>query len=108
MNDADGPLLTLYEAARRFGLSVWALRAEVGQGRIQIQTIGRRHYTTAAAVERMLASSGVETTALAPSQPEISIAPDMPGSLNDDAEVTRMTGEDPSSTEFRGNRNSAK
>ncbi len=49
-------LITLAEAARRYGLSHDYLRRVAGKGRLKAQKVGRDWLTTAKAVEEYIAS----------------------------------------------------
>ena len=57
MTDDDNQPIPLTEAPALFPqarLTVSTLRAEAGRGRLEVFRLGRRDYTTAAAMERML------------------------------------------------------
>lgn len=58
MTKKDSPqeLITLAEAAKRYGLSHDYLRRIAGKGRLQAQKIGRDWLTTPAAIEGYLSS----------------------------------------------------
>jgi hypothetical protein len=51
-NDTD--TITLADAAQHFGFTVLTLRAEAERGRLTIYKIGKRYYTTPAAIREMV------------------------------------------------------
>jgi hypothetical protein len=60
----DDPLaLTLKDAAERYGFTVATLRAEHQRGRLALYRIGKRLYTTPAAIREMLSQCLVEVSA---------------------------------------------
>jgi hypothetical protein len=50
----DGDTITLKDAAKHFGFSVYTLRTEADRGRLAIYKIGKRFYTTPADVKEMV------------------------------------------------------
>jgi hypothetical protein len=50
----DDDTITLQDAAKHFGFSVYTLRTEAAHGRLVIYKIGRRYYTTPADVKEMV------------------------------------------------------
>jgi hypothetical protein len=59
----DAPLaLTLKDAAERYGFTVATLRAEHQRGRLALYRIGKRLYTTPAAIREMLSQCLVEVS----------------------------------------------
>lgn len=50
----DNDTITLQDAAKHFGFSVYTLRTEADRGRLVIYKIGRRYYTTPADVKEMV------------------------------------------------------
>jgi len=59
----DGDIITLKDAAKHFGLSVYALRTEAGNGRLTIYKVGKRYYTTPADIKEMIKQCRVEQKA---------------------------------------------
>jgi hypothetical protein len=60
---SDGDIITLKDAARHFGLSVYALRNEANNGRLTIYKVGKRFYTTPADIKEMIRQCRVEQKA---------------------------------------------
>lgn len=56
----DADTITLKDAARHFGFSVYTLRTEADRGRLTIYKIGKRYYTTPADVKEMVRQCRVE------------------------------------------------
>ena len=56
----DEDTITLKDAARHFGFSVWTLRTEAERGRLTIYKIGKRYYTTPGDVKEMIQQCRVE------------------------------------------------
>jgi len=59
----DSDIITLKDAAKHFGLSVYALRKEAGDGRLTIYKVGKRYYTTPGDVKEMVKLCRVEQKA---------------------------------------------
>lgn len=59
----DGDIITLRDAAQHFGLSVYALRKEAGDGRLTIYRVGKRLYTTPGDIKEMIQKCRVEQKA---------------------------------------------
>lgn len=60
---ADDDTITLRDAAKHFGFSVYTLRTEAERGRLTIYKIGKRYYTTPADVKEMVRQCRVEQKA---------------------------------------------
>jgi hypothetical protein len=56
----DDDTITLADAAKHFGFSVYTLRAEADRDRLTIYKIGNRYYTTPADVKEMVRKCRVE------------------------------------------------
>jgi hypothetical protein len=50
----DSDIVTLKDAAKHFGLSVYTLRTEAKDGRLAVYKIGKRYYTTPADIKDMV------------------------------------------------------
>jgi hypothetical protein len=59
----DDDTITLKDAARHFGFSVYTLRTEADRGRLAIYKIGKRYYTTPADVKEMVRQCRVDQKA---------------------------------------------
>jgi hypothetical protein len=59
----DGDIITLKDAAQHFGLSVYTLRKEAGDGRLTIYKVGKRFYTTPGDIKEMIRLCRVEQKA---------------------------------------------
>jgi hypothetical protein len=59
----DNDTITLADAAKHFGFSVYTLRAEADRRRLTIYKIGNRYYTTPADVRAMVQQCRVEQKA---------------------------------------------
>lgn len=59
----DGDAITLKDAAKHFGFSVYLLRAEAARGRLTVYQIGSRYYTTPADVREMVSQCRVDQKA---------------------------------------------
>ena len=57
---SDTDIITLRDAARHFGFSVYTLRTEADRGRLTIYKIGKRFYTTPADIREMVNQCRVE------------------------------------------------
>ena len=56
----DDDTITLKDAAKHFGFSVYTLRTEADRGRLAIYKIGKRYYTTPADVTEMVQQCRVD------------------------------------------------
>lgn len=56
----DDDTITLADAAKHYGYSVYTLRAEADRGRLVIYKIGKRFYTTPADIKEMVIQCRVE------------------------------------------------
>lgn len=59
----DDDTITLKDAAKHFGFSVYTLRTEADRGRLAIYKIGKRYYTTPADVKEMVQQCRVDQKA---------------------------------------------
>jgi hypothetical protein len=57
---SDDDTITLADAAKHFGFSVYTLRTEADRGRLVIYKIGKRYYTTPADVKDMVQQCRVD------------------------------------------------
>jgi len=57
---SDEDTITLQDAAKHFGFSVYTLRTEADRGRLTIYKIGKRYYTTPGDVKEMVRQCRVE------------------------------------------------
>lgn len=56
----DDDTITLADAAKHYGYSVYTLRTEADRGRLVIYKIGKRYYTTPADIKGMVAQCRVD------------------------------------------------
>jgi hypothetical protein len=56
----DSDTITLRDAAKHFGFSVYTLRTEADRGRLVIYKIGKRYYTTPADIKEMVKQCRVD------------------------------------------------